>query len=177
MVDEAQIFKIERPHPKLWTLYIIRSLMSGPAIFIVFPLLYFRYHTLRYKFDRDGITMGWGILLRREVRVNYAKIQDIHLGSGPIMRWLGLADVQIQTASGSANAEMTIEGLLEFEAIRDYLYTRMRGYKDPKAELAEAAHASSGAEQELIGLLTDIRSELRAARTALEASKGAGDHV
>ena len=73
--------------------------------------------------------MRVGILFRREVNLTYARIQDIHLRSGFIQRWLGLADIQIQTASGSAGAELVIEGFKEFEAIRDFLYTRMRGYQ------------------------------------------------
>ena len=86
------------------------------------PLLYFRYETMRFRFDAEGVHMRWGILFRRQINLTYARIQDIHLTSGFIQRWLGLADIRIQTASGSAGAEMTIEGLLEFEAVRDFLY-------------------------------------------------------
>ena len=73
--------------------------------------------------------MKVGILFRRETNLTYARIQDIHLRSGLLQRWLGLANVQIQTASGSAGPELVIEGFKEYEAIRDFLYTRMRGYQ------------------------------------------------
>ena len=76
--DEA-IFAIERPHPKLLRLYLLRSLLSGPAIFITLPVLLFRYQTLRYHFDDEGIAMKWGVLFRREITLTYARIQDIHL--------------------------------------------------------------------------------------------------
>src|SRR6185369_12043401 len=89
----------------------------------------FRYHTLRYRFDEEGIHMRVGILFRRELNLTYARIQDIHLRSGILQRWLGLANVQIQTASGSSGPELVIEGFKEYEAIRDFLYTRMRGYQ------------------------------------------------
>src|SRR6266576_5708783 len=124
-----QIMSLERPYPALWTYYVICSLLTGPALVITLPYLYFRYYTLRYRFDEEGIHMRVGILFRREVNLTYARIQDIHLRSGFIQRWLGLADIQIQTASGSAGAELVIEGFKEFEAIRDFLYTRMRGYQ------------------------------------------------
>ena len=39
----------------------------------------------------------------------------------------------MQTASGASKAEMTIEGLPEFELVRDYLYTRMRGAREQTA--------------------------------------------
>src|SRR6266478_8072627 len=133
------ILRLERPHPALWTYYIITSIFTGPGIIAALPYLYFRYHTLRYTFDEEGIHMRVGILFRREVNLTYARIQDIHLQSGLLQRWLGLADIQIQTASGSADAELVIEGFKEYEAIRDFLYTRMRGYHPAPTMSAPAA--------------------------------------
>src|SRR5580765_2071298 len=132
MSNEAtaeNVLKFERPDPALWKYYIICAIFTGPGIIITLPYLYFRYHTLRYRFDAEGIHMKVGILFRCEVNLTYARIQDIHLRSGIIQRWLGLANVQIQTASGSSGPELVIEGFKEFEAIRDFLYTRMRGYQ------------------------------------------------
>ena len=126
----------------LWVLYVIRALFTRPGLIILLPYLYFRYHTLRYTFDEEGIHMRVRIVFRREVNLTYARIQDIHLRSGVIQRWLGLADIQIQTASGSADAELVIEGFKEYEAIRDFLYTRMRGYRAPaKAAPVQVAAA------------------------------------
>src|SRR5215216_824781 len=113
-LSDEQMMKLERPDPALWRYYIIRAILTGPGVLITLPYLFFRYYTLRYRFDAEGIHMKVGILFRREVNLTYARIQDIHLHSGLIQRWLGLADVQIQTASGNAGAEMTIEGFLEF---------------------------------------------------------------
>ena len=116
-----KVLAMERPHPALWKYYILCAVLTGPAIVVSLPYLYFRFHSLRYRFDAEGVHMRVGILFRREVNLTYARIQDIHLSSGFIQRWLGLADVQVQTASGSAGAEMVIEGFKEFEAIRDEL--------------------------------------------------------
>jgi putative membrane protein len=58
--------------------------------------------------------MRWAYLFRREVSLTYARIQDLHLVSNVIERWLGLGRIQVQTASGSAEAEMTIEGLQDY---------------------------------------------------------------
>jgi putative membrane protein len=133
------------------------------------PLLFFRYETMRFRFDAEGIHMRWGILFRRQVNLTYARIQDIHLTSGLIQRWLGLADVKIQTASGSADAEMTLEGLLEFEAVRDFLYARMRGYRNASRGVHDRpAPAASGGEGDAAALLREAIDELRAVRVALE---------
>ena len=85
------VLALERPHPALWKYYIICAVLTGPGILVSLPYLYFRYHTLRYRFDEEGIHMKVGILFRREVNLTYARIQDIHLRSNFIQRWLGLA--------------------------------------------------------------------------------------
>jgi len=171
MIDPRQIFALSRPDPALWRLYVIRAVLSLPTIFITLPYLYFRYHTLRYRFDEEGIHMKVGILFRREVNITYARIQDIHLSSGFIQRWLSLADVQIQTASGTAGAEMVIEGFKEFTAIRDFLYARMRGAREkhlPGSTTAPALSSTSAAsEEEMVRLLREIRDELQQTRELL----------
>ena len=110
------MLRIERPHPNLMTYYALSSLLAGPFFFVPLVYLYFRYHTMRYRFDADGVKMSWGILFRREVSLTYARVQDIHLTSNLVERWLGLAEVKLSTASGSASAEMTIEGLARVRA-------------------------------------------------------------
>ena len=168
-----RIFALERPHSSLWTLYLIRAVLSGPGIIITLPLFFFRYRTLRYRFDEEGIHMRVGVLFRREVNLTYARIQDIHLQSGMIQRWLGLADIQIQTASGSASAELVIEGFKEFEEIRDFLYARMRGAKGgvvgAEAVRQTAQPSAVGVNNdETVTLLLNIRDELRRTRELLE---------
>jgi len=171
-LDTHKIFALERPDPALWNLYLLHAVLTGPGILFVLPFYYFRYRTLRYRFDGEGIHMRVGILFRKEVNLTYARIQDIHLRSGFLQRWLGLADIQIQTASGSAGAELVIEGFKEFEAIRDFLYTRMRGYQQqpasPTAINTPAAPGAAKGGDEMVALLLNIRDELRRTRELLE---------
>jgi uncharacterized membrane protein YdbT with pleckstrin-like domain len=170
---DSHILAIHRPHRHLLWLYVIRAVMTGPGFIIAMPLLFFRYETMQYRFDAEGIHMRWGILFRRQINLTYARIQDIHLTSGLIQRWLGLADIKIQTASGSSDAEMTLEGLMEFEAVRDFLYTRMRGYRDPSS-VAHVEPAPAGGEDaaQVVALLRDAIHELRATRIAFERQAG-----
>ena len=109
--------------------------------------------------------MRWGLLFKKEVNLTYSRIQDIHLTSGVIQRSLGLADISTQTASGSAEAEMTIEGITYCGELRDFLYSKMRGAKPSKASAETAPHPVSESE---IGLLSEIRDEISKAREALE---------
>ncbi len=182
-VDPTVILALERPHPRLMTYYFLCCLVIPPLFPILILPNYFRYHTMRYRFDAEGISMRWGILFRREVLLNYSRIQDIHIQSNLIERWLGLGRVLIQTASGSSNAEMTIEGFLEFEAIRDFLYARMRGAKEktssptlpPVASVTGGTSLNEAATTELISTLRAISAEVRALREDMANKNPSGD--
>ena len=154
-----QIAAITRPIDPLWTYYLLKGLMTLLASPIVLPILYFRFHTMKYEFSEQGIRMSWGILFRNEIVLNYARIQDINLNSNFIERMLGLASIHIQTASGSATSVMTLEGMPDPEAMRDFLYSRMRGASEKAAP--EAA-------DDLAATLNAVTAELRAIREALE---------
>lgn len=177
--QQHQIYDITRPHHKLLTLYTLRSLLTTVLFPIIFLRLYFKYHTLKYRFDDEGIAMSWGLLWRKEINLTYARIQDIHVSRGLLERWLGLATVQIQTASGSGSAEMSIVGLTEYDALRDFLYSKMRGARfgeqDPVSigdgQGSTSATAPSGAD-EAVALLTEIRDEIRALRSRREGAGG-----
>lgn len=174
--DQA-ILAIERPHPSLFTYYCLTLLVFPPLLPILILPMWFRYHTMRYRFTAEGISMSWGVLFRRETIVNYARIQDIHLRSNFVERWLGLGRVLVQTASGNSGAELTLEGLREFEAVRDFLYERMRGVKDHAsipagATAAERIAPAAGDDAELAATLHEVARELHAIRLAL-AARGA----
>ena len=153
--------------------YVLVALATGPGLIVMLPYGWFRFHTLRYTFDDEGITVRWGILFRREVTLTYARIQDIHLVSNLVERWLGLGRVLIQTASGQSNAEITIEGLRDFEAVRDELYGRMRGSRgqDGRTRAHVAAGGATGEMAEVAAALREAAAELRALRTALQQER------
>lgn len=175
-----RVASITRPDKSLLVYYYLSCFLAGPLFFLPVLPLYFRYHTLTYRFDAEGILMRWGILFRREINLTYARIQDIHLVSNLVERWLGLARIQIQTASGSAKPEMTLEGIPQFELVRDFLYARMRGarggggegHPGPEAPASEGQGIEAAA-----ALLREAAGELRALREALDARRApeAGD--
>jgi putative membrane protein len=168
----ARVVHIHRPDSSLMTYYALASLLAGPFFFVPLVVLYFRYHTMRYRFDADGVKMSWGILFRREVSLTYARVQDIHLTSNLVERWLGLAEVKLSTASGSSSAEMTIEGLREFELVRDFLYAKMRGGHDKVANArVTAAREDAGDLGDVVAALRQVSQDLRAVRAAFEAKE------
>lgn len=165
---------LRRPHPRLLRYYILFSLITGPAFPIVFAVLFLRYRTLKYRFDDEGVTMSWGAVFKREISLTYSRIQDIHLRSNAVERWLGLSRLLVQTASGSAKAEMKIEGLLELSAVRNFMYGRMRGARAAGSAAPASAQAVSpssmaaGDTAALASTLREIAREVAAIRSELE---------
>lgn len=163
-MNEETLRAIERPHPRLLVYYVLRAALV-PLWFIALPYHFFRYRSMRYRFDGEGVTMSWGVLFRREITLTYTRIQDIHLTSNFVQRWLGLANLEIQTAAASAGAEMTIEGRLEYEAIRDFLYAKMRGSR------AKPSLPGAAASDPIVAALGEVTGELQRTREALERLK------
>lgn len=157
---------IARPDSKLLLYYILFSVLTTVAILpitlIVFLPLYFKYRTLRYRFDEEGIAMSWGLLFRREVHLTYPRMQDIHLTRNVIQRWMELATVAIQTASGSSSPEMKIEGVLQASELRDFLYSKMRGARgDDEDDSGDGiGQGAAGPGEEALALLHEIRDVL-----------------
>jgi putative membrane protein len=154
---------ITRPDDSLLIYYLIVSLMTLVAFPFVFIPLFIRFKTMRYRFNDTGVAMCWGFFFRREVYLTYRRLQDIHVTRNIIERWMGLAKVPIQTASGTSGATMKIEGIREPEPLRDFLYAQMRG-----ARSADEAEVESAGDDEVLKLLREIRDELRKRHTTSE---------
>jgi putative membrane protein len=155
---------ITRPDDSLLTYYVLVSLCALIAFPIVFIPLFIRFKTLRYEFDDEGVKMSWGFFFRREVYLTYRRIQDIHVNRNLVERWMGLAKVPIQTASGTSGPTMKIEGIRNPEPLRDFLYERMRGAREETG----AVLPGGSPQDEALTLLTEIRDELRNLRRDTE---------
>jgi putative membrane protein len=161
---------ITRPDPALLRYYVVTTAVATLCIvpltlLLLLPSL-FKYRTLRYRFDDEGISMAWGVLFRREINLTYRRIQDIHVTRNIFQRWMGLATVAIQTASGSSGPEMSIEGILRYDDLRDFLYSRMRGARGET--VATSAPDASAPADEVLQLLREIHGDLAALRRSGE---------
>lgn len=152
-----------RPDPALKTYFIVLSILTLPGVFVALPMLMARYHTLRYRLDDHGVSMKVGLLFRKESNLTYRRIQDVHVTRGLLQRWFGLSSVAVQTASGSSTAEVTLEGVRDADALRDFLYERMRGARDDDGGAETGGARASAPADEAMALLREIRDSLAAA--------------
>jgi putative membrane protein len=163
MIEPASI---SRPAPALLRYYMLMAVLALPAFPIVALVSFFKYETLRYRFDDEGVTMSWGILFRREITLAYRRIQDIHVTRNILERWMDLATVSVQTASAASGPQMQIQGIHEYGELRDFLYMKMRGARADTHAAASAGSSTAGGES--LALLESIRDEVVRLRHLLE---------
>jgi len=177
-----QLQTIDRPDRKQVTLIILSSVFASliscgfatPFVLLGLIPVLIRYYTTRYRFDESGVGVSWGFLFKQESILTFDKIQDIHLRRGLLERWLNLGTVDVQTASGSAGAEVSLYGLTEYDEVRDFLYQEMRnarGMNRPKKTVGTGGEVAQAGGGEAIALLREIRDEVQ--RLQREASGGA----
>lgn len=161
----TRVQAITRPERALLWLYALSALPMFCAWPIAMVPLYFRYHTLWYRFTDEGIATGVGLLFRREQQLTYARMQDIHVSQNVLERWLGIGTVTVQTAGAGTQGNLSIVGVRDVEAVRDFLYAKLRGVRADDAQ----AHVPEAPETERV--LAEIRDALTAAARALEENR------
>lgn len=108
-----------------------------------------RYASYGYRLDEDELVIQEGIVTRNERHVPYGRIQNIDLAQNPLQRWLGVAEVRVETASGDKpEAVMRVLSLAAVERLRRHVFRERGG--------AEAPQPAAGSEAELL-----VRTGLR----------------
>ncbi len=163
-----------KPDETLLKYYFAYSLLWIVLFPIIFLAKYIRYRTLRYVFTDKEITMSWGGIQKQSISVSYERVQDIQLSSGPLERQFSLAKVQLQTASGDADAEIILEGFLNPADVRDQLYEKIQRSKNPNQGTPPAlpvTRSETTSAPEMAEALQQIAGELKAIRILLGDGK------
>lgn len=99
------------------------------------------YDTMLYKLTQYEIVWRRGVWFKNTGIVPYNRITNIDIVQGPISRSLGIASIKIQTAGysgpsggGGMLAEIRIEGMEQFEELRELIMGFVRGKKPVSVE-------------------------------------------
>lgn len=108
-------------HSPWWLLLAVPPLVIGLWIALLVPR---QVRAIGYAERDDDLLVRKGILFRSLVVVPYGRMQYVDVSAGPLDRRLGIATVQLHTASAGTDA--TIPGLppAEAERLRDRLTAR-----------------------------------------------------
>ncbi len=151
---------------------LVASLAIGAGVlvflmvFVVWTRLY--YATMAYELHDDELRWRRGVWFRTTGIVPYNRITNLDLRQGPVMRWLHISTISIQTAgySGQAVPEIRIEAIEHAEELRELLRTAVRacsrggdgtGTGGPAVRSAEAPVASTGTSILILDELKKIR--------------------
>ena len=112
------------------------------------------YKSIVYKLTRDEMVWHRGVWFKKTGIVPYNRITNIDIAQGPVSRKLRIAALKIQTAGYSgqnmATSEIRIDGMKDFEAIRDIIMTLVRGRKPMAVETYEGKDTESRVLSELV---------------------------
>ena len=117
-----------------------------------------------------------GILNVHEITTTFANIQEVRLSSGPLQKFLGLADVEVHSAGGGGGKKgsdsghvAAFEGVDNAPEIRDFLLERLRHYRDSGLGERDTAHATS---EGTLAAAQAVLTEVRALREGLSGAAG-----
>jgi membrane protein YdbS with pleckstrin-like domain len=96
------------------------------VLFYIWARLY--YDSMWYELHNDEMRWKRGVIFRRTGIVPYNRVTNIDIKQGPVMRPLSISTVSIQTAgySGKGVPEISIEGIVHAEELRELIRTMVR---------------------------------------------------
>jgi membrane protein YdbS with pleckstrin-like domain len=99
------------------------------------------YKTIIYKLTNTEISWRRGVWFKKTGLVPYNRITNIDIVQGPVSRKLGIGSLKIQTAGYSATSgaasEIRLDGIEDFEGLRETIMRIVRGKKPVAVETYE----------------------------------------
>jgi len=140
--------------------------VSIPIFIILVFVIYWipnYYESMLYTLTSTEIVWKRGVWFRKTGIVPYNRITNVDINQGPISRSLKVAHLGIQTAGysgtsqpGGRLSEIRIEGMIEYEKLRDQIMSFVR--KD--RPVATESHYAQDGESRIISELSKIRELL-----------------
>jgi membrane protein YdbS with pleckstrin-like domain len=124
------------------------------------------YELRHYLVGDKSLRVSHGAIVRREVTLSYANVQNVEVTQGPLEGLFKIKTLTISTAGGSSQPgavnlhEAKLEGLKDAEGVKQLILGMLKGQKDAGlGEPHDAAHSA--------GLDTVALEEVRAAAVNL----------
>lgn len=128
-----------------------------PLVPIVILTIYWipkYYDTIIYKLTDKEMVWRRGVWFKNTGIVPYNRITNVDIAQGPISRRLGIASLKIQTAgysaTSAARSEIRIDGMEDFEGVRELIMGFVRGKKPVAVETYEGEGADGRILKELV---------------------------
>lgn len=126
------------------------------------------FHTLACNLTSKNLKFSKGLIFHIEKTIPLENIQDLSFYGGPVLRWLGLTLIRIETAGGGGkhnNSMMSIPGINNAEWFKqEILNQREKVIREKYQGTANPQSNTESSNQ----LLKDIRQELIEIKTTLK---------
>lgn len=153
---------------------LIALIVEGVVLAALLVSMFISYFMLRLNFEQRwyivtdrSLRIRAGIWNVEELTMTFANIQDLKITSGPLQKYLGLADLEVASAGGGSPGPhggsghaARFAGIDNAEQVRDLIQDRLRRYRDAGLGEVVAPITPETAAQELL-------SETRALRISL----------
>jgi membrane protein YdbS with pleckstrin-like domain len=147
---------------------ILGGIAALVIIFLVWIRLY--YESMWYELRADEMSWKRGVWFRTTGIVPFSRITNLDIRQGPVMRFLKISSLSIQTAgySGQAEPEIRIEAIEYAEELRELIRMRVRFCYERGDGTGIGVSASVSTEKP-----TDLQilDELKKIRSLLEQKK------
>lgn len=116
---------------------LLMAVMLIPILAMSAIYIPIAYRQIAYKLTESEITWKRGVFFKRASIVPYSKVTNVDISQGPLSRYFGIANLNIQTAGYNASSggqpELRISGIKDHEQVRDMIMTRVRSNKPSSA--------------------------------------------
>ncbi len=157
-------------NPKIKTYFLINAILISvftivglvflPLVLILAPIFIGKYFDrLECQLTSRSLKFKKGFLVTVERTIPLDKIQDLTFKEGPILKWLGLSILRIETAGNSAqaSADLSLIGIVDAKKFRDAVLDQ----RDVVTDNLSSSTPTDSTSEDVASILSDIRSSLK----------------
>ncbi len=118
------------------------------------------FHTLKCQLSHKNLKFSKGIILRIEKTIPLENIQDLSFVGGPVLRYLGLTFIKVETAGGGGGHHsnmMSMPGINEAEEFKELI---LKQREIVIKEKMQGGYIQAPQSNNTEKILTDIKNEL-----------------
>jgi len=156
-------------NPKIKTYLLLNAVLISvftlvgipllPLVLLISPIFIGKYYdNLECQLTDRSLKFKKGFLVKVERTIPLDKIQDLTFKEGPILKWLGLSILKIETAGNAAQgaADLSLIGIVGAKNFRDTVLDQ----RDKVTETGSGS-SSTGDSESMTEILKDIRDSLK----------------
>ena len=172
-VVAASVVLLTQGH--LWQVLTALGLLSIELAVLCVSLVSVRvdYELRHYLVGDRSLRVSSGSIIRKEVTLSYANVQNLEIQQGPIERLFGYKSITVSTAGSSQGTteganlhQVTLAGLEDADAVRELILGMLKQHRD--SGLGETTPEPGKPEDTMLSRLLEVRDAAKVLKAAAE---------